>query len=58
MDARIQQVLDWYKVKTYKETSDGLIAIHKKIKGEWFWLYFRFNGIFYMHCGSTEKYSK
>jgi hypothetical protein len=50
----------WYKVKTHKETKEGLIAIHKKIvySGVWFWLYFRYTDGYYQKTGSTRYFEK
>jgi hypothetical protein len=50
----IQDILDHYKVKSYKETNDGLIAIRKG----GFWLYFRYGNGVYAQTGSTLKYEK
>lgn len=54
----ITDLLNQYGVKTFKETNDGLLAIHKKINGDWFWLYFRFNGERLMLSGSTRRFEK
>lgn len=51
-----QDVMKFYGVKTYRETKDGLIAIHKRSLHCWY--YFRFNGLFYMLTGSTERFDK
>lgn len=56
--ALIQSLLDEYGVKTFRETGDGLLAIHKQIVGVWYWLYFRFDGKHYCHTGSTRKFER
>jgi hypothetical protein len=48
----IDEILKTYRVKSYKETSEGLIAIRKG----GFWLYFRFDGKEYVMAGSTIKF--
>jgi hypothetical protein len=52
----IQDILNDYRVKTYKETSEGLLAIHKWKR----WIYFRWYDETqeYKVTGSTEKFSR
>lgn len=61
MDA-LAKLLKYYCVKTYKETNEGLIAIHKQVDYghglHWHWLYFRSDGTEYRFTGSTEHFEK
>ena len=54
----LAHTLNWWKVKTYKETQEGLIAIHKRSEGRW--VYFRWNERtgFFDIAGSTERYER
>ena len=54
----IQNLLSHYKVKSYKETSEGLVAIHKYTgyARQSTWYYFRFNGTHYVMTGTTLKF--
>ena len=58
----IDNLLKYYNVKTYKETKEGLIAIHKQVDCgngfNWHWLYFRSNGNEYQLSGSTDHFEK
>jgi len=49
----IQDILNTYHVKRYKETSEGFIAIRKG----GYWLYFNYEGSKgYIQTGSTLKF--
>lgn len=64
--ASIDEIMKDNGVKTFKETDDGLVAIHKRNgAGTYYWKYYRFYenvfnaaGMGYYYAGSTSKFER
>ncbi len=64
--ASIADILQYKKVKTYRTTSEGLVAVHKRNSvGSYYWDYYRYyENIFdsseagYYYTGSTSKFER
>jgi hypothetical protein len=53
----IQDILKWNGVKTYRETRGGLIAIHKRRIGQWFYFVCDPNTGRWSYSGSQEHFT-